>query len=273
MAESATTGAPPKKKTTEKADMTPRKDTQRGQGAGGGGNRGPSRAQRSTLSHTEKRHADDPHRAVPAAPPDHQGTDGGAAGGGGQWGSPPEGASGEAAQVGLQVGGQGRGPEACESARETTMARGRPAEGTRSRRTTVRGRAGDRGEGRVERRERRLTASMAKMSGTRGSGAHLAWPGTAKGCATGRRWDRTRAPNGAETDGCAVLLCVHAGRREPHGRKHGKNKHEQNPTAAQEGVRHKAGGRRENGTEQKGRRGTAGEKKIIAMKNSTNNDG
>ena len=35
------------KKKTEKADMTPRKDTQRGQGAGGGGNRGPARVQRS----------------------------------------------------------------------------------------------------------------------------------------------------------------------------------------------------------------------------------
>ena len=59
VAETATTGA--RKKKTEKADMTPRKDTQRGQGAGGGGNRGPTRAQSSTLSHTEKRHADDPH--------------------------------------------------------------------------------------------------------------------------------------------------------------------------------------------------------------------
>ena len=56
------------------------------------------------MSLTEKHHADDPHRAVPAAPPDHQGTDGGAAGGRGRRGSPPEGVSGEAAQVGLQVG-------------------------------------------------------------------------------------------------------------------------------------------------------------------------
>ena len=73
----------------------------------------------------------------------------------GDRGSPPEGVSGEAAQVGLQVGRQGRSPEAREGARDTTMARGRPVASTRSRRTTLRGRAGDRGEGRVERRERR----------------------------------------------------------------------------------------------------------------------
>ena len=58
------------------------------------------------MSLTEKHHADDPHRAVPAAPRDHQGTDGGGAGGRGQRGSPPEGVSGEAAQVSLQVGRQ-----------------------------------------------------------------------------------------------------------------------------------------------------------------------
>ena len=102
----------------------------------------------------EKHHAKDPHRAVPAVPPDHQGTDVGAAGRRGQRGSPPEGVSGEATQVGLQVGGQGGSPEAREGARDTTMARGRRAASTRSRRTTLRGRAGDRGEGRVERRER-----------------------------------------------------------------------------------------------------------------------
>ena len=61
----------------------------------------------NTMSLTEKHHAEDPHRAIPAAPPDHQGTDGGAAGGRGRWGDPPEGVSGEAAQVGLQVGRQG----------------------------------------------------------------------------------------------------------------------------------------------------------------------
>ena len=102
---------------------------------------------------TEKHHAVDPHRAVPAAPPDHQGTDGGAVGGRGRRGSPPDGVTGEAAQVGLQVGRQGGGPEAREGARDTTMARRRPAASTRSRGTTLRGRAGDRGEGRVERRE------------------------------------------------------------------------------------------------------------------------
>ena len=107
------------------------------------------------MSLTEKHHADDPHRAVPAAPPHHQGTDGGAAGGRGRRGSPPEGVSGEAAQVGLQVGRQGRSPEAPEGARDTTMARGRPAASTWSRGRKLRGRAGDRGEGRVERREGR----------------------------------------------------------------------------------------------------------------------
>ena len=70
-------------------------------------------------------------------------------------GCPPEWVSREAAQVGLQVGRQGRSPEAREGSRDTTMARGRPAASRRSRRTTLRGRAGDRGEERVVRRERR----------------------------------------------------------------------------------------------------------------------
>ena len=62
--------------------------------------------------------------------------------------------SGEAAQVGLQVGRRGGGPEARENGRDTAMARRRPAASTLSRGTTLRGRAGDRGEGRVERGER-----------------------------------------------------------------------------------------------------------------------
>ena len=102
-------------------------------------------SQRSTMPLTRI----EPYRP----PPDHQGTDGGAAGGRGRRGSPPEGVSGEAAQVGLQVGRQGGGPEAREGARDTAMARRRPAASTRSRGTTLRGRAGDRGEGRVERGE------------------------------------------------------------------------------------------------------------------------
>ena len=36
--------------------------------------------------------------------------------------------------------------------------------------------------------------------------------------------DWTRAPNRTQTDGDAVLLCVHAGRREPHGKKRDKKK-------------------------------------------------
>ena len=98
--------------------------------------------------------------------------------------------SGGAAQVGLQVGGQGGGPEARESARDTALAGGRPAESRRSRRTTVRGRTRDSREGREERGERRET---------RGRSAHLAWPGTAKGHAPTGRWDRRRAPGGAVT--------------------------------------------------------------------------
>ena len=50
-----------------------------------------------------------------------------------------------------------------------------------------------------------------------------------------------------------MLLCVHAGRREPRGKKHGKkNSCEQHPTAPKEGMRYKASGQRGNGTEQKG---------------------
>ena len=115
---------------------------------------------------------------------------GGEAGGGARRGSPPEGVSAEAARVGLQVGGQGRGPEERERTRDKAIARGRSAESTRSSRTTVRRRADDRREGRGERGEVRET---------RGRGAHLAWPGTAKGHAAGGRWDRRRAPRGAVT--------------------------------------------------------------------------
>ena len=45
-------------------------------------------------------------------------------------------------------------------------------------------------EGREEREDRRVT---------RGRGAHLAWPETAKGHARGGRWDRRQAPRGAVT--------------------------------------------------------------------------
>ena len=48
-------------------------------------------------------------------------------------GVPPNGVSGEAAQVGLQVGRQGGGPDARESARDTTIAQGRPAASKQSR--------------------------------------------------------------------------------------------------------------------------------------------
>ena len=68
-------------------------------------------------------------------------------------GVPPKGLSGEAAQVSLQVRRQGGSPEAREGARDTALARRRPAASIRCRGTTLRGRAGDRGEGRVERGE------------------------------------------------------------------------------------------------------------------------
>ena len=113
------------------------------------------------MSLTEKHHADDPHRAVRAAPPAIRELMEGRPAGRGRRGSPSEGVSREAAQVGLQVGRQGRSPEAREGARDTTMARGRPAASTQSRRTTLRGRAGDRGEGRVERREERYMYNNA----------------------------------------------------------------------------------------------------------------
>ena len=56
-------------------------------------------------------------------------------------------------------------PEARESAQDTAMARERPAASTRNTRTTLRGRAGDRGEGRVERREGRLTYNNVGLNG------------------------------------------------------------------------------------------------------------
>ena len=146
-------GARAQKKKQRQDGRANRKGTKRRQGAGGGGHRGLTRAQRNTMSLTEKHHAVDPHRAVPAAPPEHQGTDGGAAGGRGRRGSPPEGVTGEAAQVSLQVRRQGGDPEAREGARDTAVARRRPAASTRSRGTTLRGRAEGRGEGRVERGE------------------------------------------------------------------------------------------------------------------------
>ena len=46
------------------------------------------------MSLSEKHDAEDPHRAVPATPPDHQGTDGGTAGGEDDGGVPPKGCLG-----------------------------------------------------------------------------------------------------------------------------------------------------------------------------------
>ena len=158
------------------------------------------------------------HRAVPAAPPDHQRTDGGAAGRRGRRGSPPEGVSGEAAQVGLQVRGQGGGSEAREGARDTAMARRRPAASTRRKGTTLRGRAGDRGEGRVERGESGYLFSIA--GGMAGS----------PGMAGDRQAIRHRMAEGLgvsteqKRDSDAVMLCVHAGMTEPSKKKKGRKK-------------------------------------------------
>ena len=151
---------------TQKQKNNSRTDGHTGRAHRGGrarevGGTGGQRGRKGTQCLSDKHHAEDPHRGVAAAPPDHQGADRGAAGERGRRGSPPKGVSGEAAQVGLQVGRQGEGPEAREGARDTTMARRRPAASTRSRKTTLRGRAGDRGEGRVERRESRYMHSNA----------------------------------------------------------------------------------------------------------------
>ena len=104
------------------------------------------------------------------------------------------------------------------------------------------------------------------MSGTRGRGAHLAGPGTAKGRATGRRWDWTRAQNEAETDGCAVLLCVHAGRGEPRGRKHSKKK---NKNKTPQRLRRACGTKRAGGGGT-GRSKRADEGPRVAKKNHSN---
>ena len=73
--------------------------------------------------------------------------------------------------------------------------------------------------------------------------------------------------------GVVVGACREEGtKRQKAGR---KKKHKRNPTAPQEGVRHKASGRQGNGTGQKGqtRDRWLRKKKIIATKNSTNEDG
>ena len=225
---------------TKKKTTAGRADTQEGhkerQGAGGGGHRGPTGVQRNTSSLSEKHHATDPHGAVPAAPPDHQGTDGGAAGGRGRRGSPPEGVSGEAAQVGLQVGRRGGGHEAREGARDTALARRRPAASTRSRGTTLRGRAGDRGEGRVERGE---SGYMY-----RNAGGMAGSPGMAGDCQGERHRmaERLDVSTEQKRDGDAVLLCVHAERREPSEKKKEKKKAEKKRRGKQTRTTPRGGG-------------------------------
>ena len=45
--------------------------------------------------------------------------------------------------------------------------------------------------GEVREEREKIHFNDGKMTGSGGRGAHLAWPGTAKGRATGRRWDWT----------------------------------------------------------------------------------
>ena len=141
--------------------------------------------------------------------------------------------SGEAAQVGLQVRRQGRSPEVRESVQDTTMARGRPAASTRSKRTTLRGQAGDRGERRVERRERRLTYNNVGLNGW------VAREGRPPGMAGDCQGPRHRMAVGLDEsternrDRSRYSFVVRACREDgPRGKKHGeKKKRERHPTA------------------------------------------
>ena len=92
------------------------------------------------------------------------------------------------------------------------------------------------------------------------------WLGRGPPRATPQEGDGTGEEHQGEPspDDLCSVVCVHAGRREPQGGMHGeegkktkKNK-EKNPTAPPEGVKHRASRRRGNGTEQTGRRETAG---------------
>ena len=110
-------------------------------------------------------------------------------------GIPPKGVPGKAAEVGLRNGGQGATGETHEGAPDTAQARRGAAERTQCRTAAVIGQAGDgrrgkSGEARGEREEWRVT---------RGRGAHLAWPGTAKGHTPRGREDQRRTQGGAVT--------------------------------------------------------------------------
>ena len=91
--------------------------------------------------------------------------------------SPPEGVSGEAAQVGLQVGRQGISPEAREGARDTTLAGGRPAASTGSRRTTLRGWQETEGRGgwRAGKEDKRTATRAIKLGREEGAPTWHGW--------------------------------------------------------------------------------------------------
>ena len=185
------------------------------------------------MSLTEKHHADDPHRAEPAAPPDHQETDGGAAGGRGRRGSPPEVVSGEATQVGLQVRRQGGGPEAREGTRDTTMARRRPAASTWSRGTTLRGRAGDRGEGKGREERERIHVQQRGLNGwdaRHGPGPPGATPQDGGG--TGR--EHPTEPRQMAMQCCSACMQGGGNQAEKSKKKKGNNRG-QHPAAPQGG--------------------------------------
>ena len=131
--------------------------------------------------------------------------------------------------------------------RDTALARGRPAESTRSRRAAVRGRARDRGGGGKggERREGRKQRDARE--------------GRPPGMAGDRQGAPPRTAKETSTEGnrdlmtCAVLTCVHAGRRVLQGRKHcgkGWGADQKKTTSIPEGEQHRASRRRGNGQEQ-----------------------
>ena len=159
------------------------------------GCRGRTATHGCTTTRTERRHANT--RIKPDQPrrPTIRELREGGAGGGGRRRNLPQGVTGEAAQVGLQDGGQVAGRGTREVTQDTALVRRGAAEHTRRRRAALRGRARDKrrgkgGEGRGERGEWRVT---------RRRGAHLAWPVNAKGHAPRKREDRRQTQRGAVT--------------------------------------------------------------------------
>ena len=140
-----------------------------------------------------------------------------------------------------------KGPEAGESERDTAMARGRPAESTRSRRTTVRGWAGDRGEGRVERGERRLTSSNGLKDWDAREGHPPGMAGDRQGPRHRMAWGLDKRTEGSRDRWpvqCCYACMQGGGNHTAESTAIKKKKHEQNPTAPQGacGTRRAGGG-------------------------------